>query len=166
MAAANTTNPEVVRVLLAAGADISVAERTFGSTALHNAVRTRVNRSLSLPSAEVVHALLEAGGDVEALDSLGRTPLLIAVSEAQADVVRALLDAGADPNRGVLWWGNVPLMRAAEHSAYPEILDLLVNAGAEPLLVTSYGLRAIDYSRDNEALYGTPAYWRLNELSF
>lgn len=57
--------------------------------------------------AEVTR-LIEAGADLEARDSQGRTPLLLAVANDHAAVARALLAAGASPdaradNRDTPW---------------------------------------------------------------
>lgn len=83
------SHPAVVRHLLAAGADPSVALPT-GWTALHEAARQ---------SAESVDLLLEAGAPVDAtMASSGETPLHQAARAGRADVVERLLAAGADPS--------------------------------------------------------------------
>jgi ankyrin repeat protein len=45
---------------------------------------------------ELVHFLLAKGGDPNAVDNCGNTPLHIAAMAGQKDVVRSLLDAKAD----------------------------------------------------------------------
>ncbi|MEZ6072083.1 MAG: ankyrin repeat domain-containing protein [Pirellulales bacterium] len=49
-------------------------------------------------SNEVVTALLDAGADVNAIDSLKRTPIMIAIEGKHEAIARRLLEAGADPN--------------------------------------------------------------------
>lgn len=48
-------------------------------------------------SAEMVTALLAAGGNINATDAIGTTPLMCAAFHGHASVVQALLAAGADP---------------------------------------------------------------------
>ncbi len=69
---------ESVRMLLERGASANVARSTDGMTPLHIACQER-------RSAEVVRALLEEGANVEALDSGGRTALIIACSDKPKD---------------------------------------------------------------------------------
>jgi len=72
--------------------------------------------------------LLAQGAHLEARDSIGRTPLMLAVIERRTDAVRALLDHGADlhaVNRfggSVLWFGLV--------RNNPEVVGMLVERGA------------------------------------
>ncbi|MCY3571484.1 MAG: ankyrin repeat domain-containing protein [Chloroflexi bacterium] len=85
---------------------------------------------------EDVRVELERGADLKARDSLGYSPLHLAVACAKsptwtshAEVITVLLDAGADPNRkGPKDFR--PLHMAAQH-ADAEIVELLIQAGAE-----------------------------------
>ncbi|MEW6322637.1 MAG: ankyrin repeat domain-containing protein [Acidobacteriota bacterium] len=77
-----------VRALLAAGADARAVTET-GATTVFLAARSG--------SAEVVTALAENGGDVNAREkAFGQTPLMIAAGLDRAEVVRVLLARGAD----------------------------------------------------------------------
>ncbi len=79
---------EVIRTLLAAGADPSAHEPRFiRSTALHTAAR--------VGSPEITELLLTAGAAVDARDDHGCTPLWIAAEHGSARVVALLLRAGA-----------------------------------------------------------------------
>ncbi len=73
-------------------------------------------------------ALLDAGADKD--DEQSGSPLICAASHGDADVVRTLLDAGAD----VELTDNPPetALRLAAAFGYPEVVDLLVAAGARP----------------------------------
>jgi RNA polymerase primary sigma factor len=45
---------------------------------------------------EAVRLHLRSGGDVDAADEKGRSPLMLAASRGRGDVCRLLLDTGAD----------------------------------------------------------------------
>ena len=75
---------------LESGADPSVADRG-GWTALHFAAQSL--------GPETVRLLVNAGADLEARNSFGATPLLIAFTNTRDDdhgVIAILLEAGAD----------------------------------------------------------------------
>jgi len=84
MHAAIFGSPEAIRVLLAAGADVS-ARNSFDATALLWAARDPAKVAL----------LLGAGANVNAQSRQGRTPLIVAAS-GSAESVRLLLGKGAD----------------------------------------------------------------------
>lgn len=76
-----------MRLLLAAGANPSVADKHDGTTPLHLAAR--------VGNAEAINALVEAGADVSVREKCsGYTPLHYAAVYVQATT--ALLKAGAD----------------------------------------------------------------------
>ncbi|MCB9666072.1 MAG: hypothetical protein H6732_18335 [Alphaproteobacteria bacterium] len=72
-----------------------------------------------------VQAALAAGADVNALDDNGQNAL--ASSFFCVDATRALLAAGCDPNGG-----SYPAVIQAANNYATEVLDLLLEAGAEP----------------------------------
>lgn len=156
VAARYNTDPAMTRALLAAGADLH-ATNDGGSTPLFQA--------LANPNADVLRAFLEAGADPNAREARGFTTLHVAAAFGTADVIGVLLPLVADPHApGPL--GYTPLMLAATAGTRPEVLDLLLAAGADPLARSSEGKRAVDYARDNDEIFGTPAFWRLHDVSF
>ena len=48
----------------------------------------------------------------------------------------------------------------------PNVVRILLDAGADPSLRDDRGDIAFDYMKENEALVGTDVYWRLNDLRF
>jgi ankyrin repeat protein len=87
--AAFFARPSTVRLLLARGADVTVAARNpMQVQPLHAAVAGR--------SAEVVELLLACAPDVNARQQVGYTPLMGAASSGREDLVQLLLRHAAD----------------------------------------------------------------------
>ncbi|MBN8637791.1 MAG: ankyrin repeat domain-containing protein, partial [Anaerolineae bacterium] len=160
--AVNREYVEVAKTLLAGGAQVDARgwwgenrqvmlpgssygyARDSAYTALHLAARQG--------STNLVALLLQAKADPNATNSLLQTPLHLAVSTRQIPVVRLLLDAGADPARRDQS-GNTPFHLAlgarsqfASHgirsrigTADPELLEMLLKAGADPNPVNGWG---------------------------
>ncbi len=86
---AMTENPEIVRTLIAAGADVNVGRIFDRTTALMIAAREN--------KPEILNILLNAGADVERQDNKGITALMQAAFLIYPEIVRILLEAGANP---------------------------------------------------------------------
>ena len=80
----------VVKVLLTLGADLSIVEPKYKSTALHLAAANSKN-------PEIIQTLINAGADVEQKNYLGETPLIMAVSmNENTKISTHLIKLGAD----------------------------------------------------------------------
>lgn len=122
MLAASLGQLDMVKALLAAGADVSArGEREY--TALMHGV---YNPDLDRGFPEVVQALIDAGADIEANIFYGTRPLMLAAGAGEAGVVQVLLKAGGDPkarNEG----GRTALMMVKDKH-YIEVINLLHEA--------------------------------------
>ncbi len=125
MDASRYDSPEIVRILLDAGAVVNARNR-FGDTALMWAIGS---------DSEIIRILLDAGADVNARDNDrfsegdgGNTALIMASGKGDSEVVRMLLNAGADidaKNNS----GNTALM-SATRKGHTQIVRILIQAGA------------------------------------
>ncbi|KAI9490889.1 ankyrin repeat-containing domain protein [Zychaea mexicana] len=108
---------EVMQSLIVDGkADMN--DKTRFGTVLHHAVLW--NR------IDAVHALINHGCNVNVVNVMEETPLLVAVQQRKIDMVRYLIQNGADPCYPETEPGlNVPLLYAANHG-YTEMCGLLI----------------------------------------
>jgi uncharacterized protein len=82
-------------------------------------------------SMEVTEALLQAGADVNAADSLKRTALMIAIEWKHEAIAQKLIDAGADVNAKDL--SGRPVLTQAIELRLLRLAHALLDAGASPL---------------------------------
>lgn len=120
---------EIVEILIDAGSDVNAK----------NAVnRTMLMAAANSSSKEIVRMLLTAGSDVNARDCNGNTALIKASSK---EIAQMLIEYGADVNAKDER-GNTPLIKAAENNRR-DVVELLLNKGANPNSVNTYGEDAL-----------------------
>jgi ankyrin repeat protein len=154
-------NLEIVRELLRRGALVNAAQ-TDGFTALMIASDGGY--------LQIVRELLAHGADVNAQMDNGKTPLMFACGNGHLEVVRELLGQGANVNAVETIDGRTPLIVAAywirfkENYGFPEfsgreknekieefknnsveLLKLLCQNGADPNIIDTNEMKAIDY---------------------
>ena len=88
-------------------------------------------------------AALAAGADPNARDSFEQTPLMYSVRADQFALTRELIDAGADVNARTLS-GWTPLHYAAYDAVRSEVIELLLDAYANPTLRNADGATPAD----------------------
>ena len=116
------------------GVDIMIEN---GSTLLHDAIDEK--------SAELVRRILDEGAprSLDSVDEFDRTPLVAAAESGQEECVVLLLQAGAEVDSSTTAVVDSALKRAVE-GCYLSIVELLVNAGANPDKVGWGGLSPRD----------------------
>ena len=132
--AARAGNLVAANRLLDAGALIEQADAK-GFTPLHWALHRKHPR-LALE-------LLQHGANPEATDLQGTTPLFEAATHELPEAVKALLNAHVNVNH-INNKGYSALILAADHKKHgAEIIDMLLKAGADPLVITPDGETAL-----------------------
>src|SRR5438309_2739249 len=136
MTAARTGNVDIVKALLAHGADANAKESARGQTALMWAVAEK--------HPEVERLLIDHGADVHARSTSGFTPLLFAAQQGDVDSARMLLEAGANINDTAPEDGSALVV--ATHSGHEALALFLLEKGADPNSPDAYGITALHYA--------------------
>lgn len=143
-----------------------------GFTPLHYAAREG--------HLETARLLLEGGADLNRRSAGDQsTPLLVAVINGNYDLARFLLDAGADPNLlsddgvgplfatlNIEWslrtWYPQPQMYRNQETSYLDLMQLLLDAGADPneRTTTHVWYAAYNAGRMGVDFTGATPFWR------
>ena len=143
-----------------------------GFTALHFAAREGHREATAL--------LLEAGADIDQVTAGDESsPLLVAVVNGNYDLARDLLEAGADPNLvsddgagplfatlNIEWslrtWYPQPQMFRSQEMTYLDLMEALLEAGAEPnqRTTTHIWYAAYNAGRMGVDFTGATPFWR------
>src|SRR5687768_6373336 len=136
-----------LRKLLARGVNLGRSARADGKTALHLAA--------GAGSVEIVNILLEATTRkaLNKLDAGGHTPLMDAVEANRLDVLKLLIGVGADVNARDGDRGQTALRIAAGEGSL-EVVKVLVEAGANPLIPGPLNLTPVDRARERRTAEG------------
>jgi uncharacterized protein len=165
-AAAFNDDPNIIKALVAAGADINASDNSLGMSVLDWSAASTHNPEIiktivSLGSTElsdgepstfmmaattgnpdIIATLVELGGNINATDSFGITPLIFALNAADDTAgIAALLNAGAETEVSD-FQGLTPLAYSVQGSG-TEKLELLLNAGANVNFVGSLGMTSL-----------------------
>jgi ankyrin repeat protein len=146
--AASKNNPELVDVLLHAGANVKATTRIGGYTPLILAARNG--------SAKAIEPLVKAGADVNARTANGATPLMLAAASGDVDSVTALVEHDAEVNATESMRGLNPVMFAAAANL-SAVIKVLAEHGADLKAMTKIlDLRNLDRGAFAGVLNGNP----------
>ncbi len=137
----NPDNKRIPKRFLKHNKEINVRDNA-GQTALFYAVRHKAER-------EIVRQLVEAGADIQITDNNDRTVLMEALQhKASMEVILELLNHGASVNAQDDK-GDTVLLMAAERGS-PELVKVLLRAGADPDIANQAGKKAADLVKKNK----------------
>ncbi|MBQ6773099.1 MAG: ankyrin repeat domain-containing protein [Synergistaceae bacterium] len=138
MIAAGKNYQDIALLLIQYGADINIKNNN-GNTALDVAMKR-------MKGSEAVKMML-------------RKKFFALCKSGSPDKIRQAIEAGISVNlRSTL--GNTALMYAACSNS-PEVVNILLDSGADPRIKNSEGAYAIDFAKKNQKLAGTEALRRL-----
>jgi ankyrin repeat protein len=132
VAARDNNDPEVIKLLINAGADIHASDED-GETPLIGAATYNKN-------PEITAFLIQAGANIHARADFGETVLIHATQDIDPEVLNVLIQAGADVN-AKSDNGLTALMQAAHKNDNPEVFKILIKAGAD--VNANYGATAL-----------------------
>ena len=138
-AAEYSSNPNIIKALVAAGASVD-ARNKYDSTPLHYAAVYSSN-------PEIIKALVVAGSSLDAQSMVGNTPLHRAAAlNRNLEIIKALLAAGSSVDARNKY-DSTPLHLAAEYNKNPEVIRALLAAGANPNARARKGKKPLDVAR-------------------
>ena len=123
-----------------AGADVNICD-SLKCAPVHYAA--------TLGRMEMLRYLVEVGNsDVNMFDCVGRTPVYMAVEKGYIEVVKFLVEVGGANVNLASNDGNSPLHHAGSNCKTPELINVLIKAGADlnsrndkdltPLIITDH----------------------------
>lgn len=164
LVAAYNMKPDVVNVLLEAGAPVDIFEASVLGKVdrIHEILKnsparvsehapdgfTPVALAAFFGQPAAVKALIAAGADVNAAakNSLKVAALHAAVAGGKLDIVKAILEAGADPN--AQQQAGFRAIHEAGTKANRALAELLIAHGADPSLPNDEGKSAVGLARE------------------
>ena len=150
--AARRGETEMVRMLVAAGANVRAITRLGNYTPLILASQGG--------HATIIDTLAAAGADVKATTAAGVTPLMLASGSGQVEAVKTLITRGADVNAAEPSRGETALMFAAANRR-TEVVRALIAAKANVNAATKVvSLKAAPPSPEEEAYLAAVAAGR------
>lgn len=139
-------NDELIRLLIMKGSRLTVdVKDNYGNTPLHYAARSGWT--------EIINELLLSGSDINSLNEDAENPLHVAVKDGQREAIKLLIEKGAKVNI-VDIKGNSPLHSSVKIKRIKsDIVEILLQGGANLCLEDSEGKIPIFYARGNRQVY-------------
>jgi ankyrin repeat protein len=150
--------PTNIKAIIEAGADVTHANAK-GETPLLRALARKNEDPASDGGKELValiDLLIEKGGDLKGVDTVGATALIYAVKSGQPLArIEQIIAAGVDVNATDAE-GTTALMYAAMSSHDPAVVEALIKAGADKTVKDVFDDTAAVMAADNIALKDSP----------
>jgi uncharacterized protein len=146
--AASNEDLEMVKLLLAAGANVNAATRDGGVTPLFMACTSG--------NAAIIEALLNAGASAKSTKPNGTTALMTAAASGSVNALKALLDHGAEINAKESVHGQTALMFAAALNRVEAVKFLAQHGGDVNAASNIAKLERVRFDQDGNVVE-TPA---------
>lgn len=109
---------------------------------------------------EIIDFTKAKGLSIDTVNSLGQSALALAVRANNVNLVKLFLDNGANINRRDML-GSTPLYMAAEYANSNEIIDFLLQNGANPMLSSNKDSTAIHFAIIDMKSIASLRFWQL-----
>ena len=120
----------------------SIIQPSFSQTRDIDMQLFRASSEGNLPE---VRSLIRKGANVNATQSEGATPLIVAAFSGNLEVLQYLISCGAKVNvRDIN--GNTAIMQAS-YFGYLKVVELLVNSGGDPFVRNNEGHTAMEIAQ-------------------
>lgn len=136
-------NPEILKILLKAGANPDSKDVSHGRSILYHAVKYN--------DIETLKIMIDAKADVNTHDRFQEYPLRIAVENNNYEIIKLLIKNNALLNTQKEYDGSTPLLHATK-SGYTDIVKLLIHAGADVGIADKYGNTPYSSTKNKELL--------------
>jgi ankyrin repeat protein len=140
---------EMVKMLIAGGADVKAATREGAITPLFMACTNG--------SAGMIAELLRDGADANSVNANGTTALMVAASSGSVEAVRVLLDHGADVKAKESAHGQTALMFAAALNRDAAVRLLLARGAEINAATVSKSVERVRFDQDGNIVENRPA---------
>jgi len=138
--ACQNSNLQIVKLLLLNRANVNAKNRYSTLYPIFDTL-TAINQENSF---SILKLLIEAGADINKVDSFGNTALHYAVERGNQKLIELLLLFGCDVNKTQRYDKNRPLHFAC-FQKNEKIVKILIEAGADSDLLNLYNRTAISY---------------------
>lgn len=144
VAAVHGNNPETARLLIEAGADVNIQDQRLDNMLLYASAEGL---------REMVELAIKAGADTRLTNRFGGTALIPAADRGHVDIVEILLtstDVDVNHINNLGWTALLEAVILGDGGTrHQQIVALLLQYGADPLIADRDGVTALAHARRN-----------------